>query len=172
MAFEWKLGGQGGVDIGMRDDGTYKGQVKEGKRHGWGTMLYNDGDRVFGEFCDDEHKRYVERVSKVYIYVKPRMHRPREFFYEPYQPRNGEHRAVIQKAKEMEVKAKLAVQQPWSRRTNHHNVFKRFQPAIMSILLCAERLRKNCRAGIPQALPAEMWEIILLHFVELELHCK
>jgi hypothetical protein len=51
---------------------TYKGEWKNGKRHGWGTLLYPDGSQYRGEWSNDRFngtgtKEYVN--SKIYKYV-------------------------------------------------------------------------------------------------------
>ena len=38
----------------VNSEGTYNGQIKDGKRHGLGKMIYSDGDVYEGYWKDDE----------------------------------------------------------------------------------------------------------------------
>eukprot|EP00039_Didymoeca_costata_P006257 m.88697 g.88697 ORF g.88697 m.88697 type:complete len:173 (-) comp13182_c0_seq1:1577-2095(-) len=153
-----------GLDVGegIRGDGCkylYEGDVRNKKANGIGVKTYESGFVLYGHFKDGKlcgdwiWKRHAGMDFTEYN----QGHILRIIKYDDSNPRHtGLLHQVLARAES--VRSLLA--KPWSRSTHCYNKFRQFDPVIMTILLCAERLRRQDWKEL-HPLPCEIVEMIL-----------
>eukprot|EP00039_Didymoeca_costata_P021455 m.344595 g.344595 ORF g.344595 m.344595 type:complete len:176 (+) comp24737_c0_seq1:141-668(+) len=157
--------GRNGLDVGESKDSvgheyTFEGEVLDGKPHGIGIKRYSHGFVYYGNFVHGVGGGgdYIVKLPSA-IDLQFREWTLCRFSSAVFDRNNERHIAIMKKAEEQALKARMWAEQLWSPRTHHFIKFKDLHSVVMIVLLCAERLRNQ-----GNSLPPEMWEIILSIF--------
>eukprot|EP00039_Didymoeca_costata_P005357 m.80807 g.80807 ORF g.80807 m.80807 type:complete len:304 (+) comp12782_c0_seq1:397-1308(+) len=145
-----------GLDVGRAFDTalepyTYEGQVKNSLAHGLGQQTYDDGRVFVGTFQDGVlgggNCMCFQNDIGWFMTWKDGA------FGSPVPLSQISDNSLITEVKQASTQVELAkqvVRTAWSPFTNYWNKYKAYQDVIMTVMLCAQRLRKKGGKSLPQ----------------------